>query len=65
MNFPRAYMNRVKAAEGADVVDCTADPVDPADIADPAETSAEGETGGASNVLVGVLLLPLLVVHQL
>ena len=62
MNFPRAYMNRVKAAEGADVVDCSADPADPADIA---ETSAEGETGGASNVLVGVLLLPLLVVHQL
>ena len=55
-------MNRVKAAEGADVVDCSADPADPADIA---ETSAEGETGGASNVLVGVLLLPLLVVHQL
>jgi len=61
----KAYMNRVKAAEGADVVDCSADPADPADIADPAETSAEGETGGASNVLVGVLLLPLLVVHQL
>ena len=50
---PRAHVNRVKAAEGADVAaECPEEPAEPA-------------TDGASNVLAGLLLLPLLVVHHL
>ena len=46
-------MNRVKAAEGADVAaECPEEPAEPA-------------TDGASSVLAGLLLLPLLVVHHL
>ena len=47
---PRAHINRMKEEKGATVEDC------------PTEAPA---TDGASSVLAGLLLLPLLVVHHL
>ena len=57
--FPptRAHLDRVKAAEGADVVEaCPEDDDDDQD---------DGMTAGASKGLVSVLLLPVLVLHHL
>ena len=48
----RAHVNRVKSAEGVDA---------PAECPEPTEPA----TDGASSVLAGLLLLPLLVVHHL
>ena len=57
--FPptRAHLDRVKAAEGADVVEAC--PEDDGDDQD------DGMTAGASKGLVSVLLLPVLVLHHL
>jgi len=50
----KAHINRMKAAEGADVkAEC------------PEEEEEEGATDGASSLVAGLLLLPLLVVHHL
>ena len=53
--FPptRAHLDRVKAAEGADVVEACP------------EDDDDGMTAGASKGLVSALLLPVLVLHHL
>ena len=59
--FPpaRAHLDRVKAAEGADVVEACPEDDDDDDDQD------DGMTAAASKGLVSVLLLPLLVLHHL
>jgi len=55
----KAHLDRVKAAEGADVVEACPEDDDDGDDQD------DGMTAGASKGLVSVLLLPVLVLHHL